>query len=190
MDWDESLFRAVNGLAGSVAFLDGLMVRLGSPGQLTFPILLAFAYWVWYNRRQALIGGPSLALLIIVADFLGAKLKAIVARPRPCQALQQVNELVGCGGTFSFPSNHALNTATAAAFFHVLYPKTARFGWPLVALIGISRVYIGGHYVTDVIGGWILGGLIGAGAATALLRWPYFHGPSEPEDEAEPEKQS
>jgi undecaprenyl-diphosphatase len=35
-------------------------------------------------------------------------------------------------------------------------------------------VFIGAHYVTDVLGGWMLGGVIGGGAAWALLQWPRF----------------
>ncbi len=180
MDWDLTLFRSINGLAGQYALLDAVMIQLGRPGQLYVPVLLALGYWIWQRRREAVIGAPALTVLIIVADFLGAQLKHLAARPRPCQALQQVHELVGCGGTFSFPSNHALNTATAAAFFQVLYPATRRVSWPLVALIGFGRVYVGGHYVTDVVGGWAMGGLCGAAAAFALLRWSKFRSAPSP----------
>jgi len=56
----------------------------------------------------------------------------------------------------------------------VLYPKSGWIGWPLVAAIGISRVYIGAHYLTDVMGGWVVGGLIGGGVAWSLTRWSRF----------------
>ncbi|MGH7252010.1 MAG: phosphatase PAP2 family protein, partial [Nitrospiraceae bacterium] len=69
---------------------------------------------------------------------------------------------------------HALNTAAAAAFAQVLYPVTGWGPWPLVAVIGFSRVYVGGHYVSDVLGGWIIGGSLGAGAALLLRRWKPF----------------
>lgn len=174
MGWDVTLFHAINGLAGQSVLLDDVMTRLGSPGQLTVPILLAFGYWVWRNPRQAFIGTPTLAVLIVVVDFIGAQVKHLTARPRPCQVFQQVQEVVGCGGTFSFPSNHALNTATAAAFFQVLYPATGWVSWPLVALIGFSRVYVGGHFVTDVMGGWALGAVFGAATAFTLHRWARF----------------
>ncbi|MFO0733789.1 MAG: phosphatase PAP2 family protein [Nitrospiraceae bacterium] len=80
----------------------------------------------------------------------------------PCLTLQNVHALLGCGKAFSFPSNHAVNTAAAAAFFQVLYPRSGWISWPLVAAIG-SR--IGAHYLSDVMGGWVIGRAIGAGVA-------------------------
>jgi membrane-associated phospholipid phosphatase len=35
-------------------------------------------------------------------------------------------------------------------------------------------VYVGAHYVSDVLGGWVLGGVLGGGAAWILLQWPRF----------------
>lgn len=174
MNWDESFFLAVNGLAGRSAAFDWLMVELAKPGNLLYPIIIAAGYWLWTNRRECVIGSVILAGVVGATDALGTQLKGLVQRPRPCLTLPEVQTLLGCGGAFSFPSNHAANTAAAAAFFHILYPRSGWISWPLVLAIGLSRVFIGAHYLTDVIGGWTVGGLIGAGAAWLLLRWSRF----------------
>lgn len=174
MSWDESLFRVINGLAGQSSAMDWIMVELAKPANLLYPCLLAAGYWLWTNWREYLIGSAALAAMIGVTDAIGTQLKNLVQRPRPCLRLQDVHELLGCGGAFSFPSNHAVNTAAAAAFFQILYPRSGWISWPLVAAIGLSRVYIGAHYITDVAGGWVVGGAFGGTVAWMLrrrLRW-------------------
>ncbi|WP_447984289.1 phosphatase PAP2 family protein [Nitrospira sp. Nam74] len=177
---DEALFQAINGLAGQSTIADWFMLALAQPSNLLFPGVLVFAYWAWTDKRQAIVGSLTLAAVILINDFIGAQLKHLVARPRPCRALEGVHQLAGCGGTFSFPSNHAMNTAAAAAFAQVLYPASGWVTWPLVALIGFSRVYVGAHYVSDVVGAWALGGALGAVAGFSLLRWSVFKPGSEP----------
>lgn len=174
MNWDESIFRAINGIAGQSGTLDWLMVEFARPGNLFYPIILAAGYWLWRNRRECLIGSVMLVGVIGATDALGTQIKNFVQRLRPCLTLPEVQKLLGCGGAFSFPSNHAANTAAAAAFFHILYPRSGWISWPLVLAIGLSRVYIGAHYLTDVLGGWVVGGLIGAGVAWFLRNWSRF----------------
>ena len=174
MGVDELLFRSINGVAGQSSLLDWVGIELAKPGNLLYPILLAAAYWAWGNWRECVIGGAMLAAVVGATDALGTQLKGLIQRPRPCVTLADVHQLLGCGGAFSFPSNHAANTASAAAFFQVLYPKSGWISWPLVAAIGVSRVYIGAHYLTDVIGGWIVGTLVGATVAYFLRRWSRF----------------
>ena len=172
MSWDESLFRAINGFAGQSAWLDGLALNLSTSSLLWVPGIVLAGFWLWLSRREALLGAPVLAATIGIADFLGARLKDLIARPRPCSSLIDIQQVeAACGKVFSFPSNHAINTAVAAAFLQVLYPRSGWVSWPLVGLIGLSRVYIGAHYVTDVLGGWAIGGLLGAVAAWLLLRY-------------------
>lgn len=177
MNWDESLFRAINGLAGQSPFLDWLALTLSSSGNLWAPGILLFGYWLWLSWREALVGAPALAGSIGLMDFVGAQIKHLVARPRPCMIFSDIHHVEACGKVFGFPSNHAINTATAAAFFQVLYPKSGWISWPLVLLVGLARVFIGAHYVTDVVGGWVIGGVCGAGVAWLLLQWPRFRQP-------------
>jgi undecaprenyl-diphosphatase len=176
MGVDETLFLAINGLAGQSAAADQLFLQLGNRSMLYLPGACAIAYWIWCNRREALLGGPVLAGSVGLSDFFGGQLKWVFERVRPCRAVSDAVKIEpsGCGGLFSFPSNHAANTAAIAAFLQVLYPKSGWVTWPIVGLIGFARVYVGAHYVTDVLGGWVLGGILGGGAAWVLLQWPRF----------------
>ncbi len=142
------------GSLGSRHWLDESALSLSRSSLLWIPGILLVGYWLWVSWREALLAAPVLAASIGLLDFVGARIKDLAARPRPCMALPDIHQIEACGKTFGFPSNHAINTATAAAFFHVLYPRSGWVSWPLVGLIGLSRVYIGAHYVTDVVG-WV-----------------------------------
>jgi undecaprenyl-diphosphatase len=174
VSWDEVLLRAINGPAGQSSWLDWLALALSEPDTLWLPGILLGGYWIWLSWREALIGASVLTGSIALLDFIGAQVKHLIARPRPCMTLPDLHQLQACGKTFSFPSNHAINTAAAAAFLQVLYPRSGWITWPLVGLVGLARLYIGAHYVTDVVGGWLLGGLGGAGIAWLLFQWPWF----------------
>ena len=180
--WDTELALAINGLVQRWPLLDGLIVAFSHSGNFVVPGLVASAYWVWCRRREALIGGGALVLLILLVDRVGKWAKYFVGRDRPCQVLEGIRLVTACGGSGSFPSNHAVNTAAAAMFLQVLYPRSGWVSWPIVVLVGFSRVYMGAHYPTDILGSWVIGGVAGASAALLLLRWPIFRSqvPSPP----------
>ena len=169
MDWDIQIFHLINALAGHWPWLDETMKAVSDPNSYFVPGFPIFGYWLWKYRRQAVIQAALLSLLVIGVDLIGAQIKQRTARPRPCRALEKVETMMECGEAFSFPSNHAVNSAAIAVFPGSFYPRVTWIAAPLVILIGVSRIYTGAHYASDVGGGWLLG----AGTAwtfVALLR--------------------
>lgn len=126
----------------------------------TVTALVAVALW-WMRRRRDVV---VLLTAVVGADLLMQVLKLLTHRPRP----QIVAPLAYAGG-YSFPSGHA---TTSMALYLVL--ALLSFGWvrnraartctlvgalALSALIGFSRLYLGVHYLSDVLAGFALGAL-------------------------------
>jgi undecaprenyl-diphosphatase len=164
MSVDEMWFGEINGWAGQFPLLDWFMFQMSQESNLLIPGIVFVGVWGWTKWGEAKIAVPCLALLIGASDWLGGQLKLLIGRPRPCQIFTHIQELIGCGGTFSMPSNHAMNSSSVIAFLVVLYPALGWILWPFLGLIGLSRVYLGAHYVSDVLVGFVLGGMLGGGA--------------------------
>jgi diacylglycerol kinase family enzyme/membrane-associated phospholipid phosphatase len=124
-------------------------------------VTLAFVALVFAVRRQwSTAWWIALSLLVTAAGWNG--LKAWVARPRPVSG-EHVNG-------WSYPSGHAGEIACAAALLTVLTFRQLRPGrlraavasiWVVVAvLVGVSRVFVGAHFPSDVVAGWLEGVLV------------------------------
>jgi undecaprenyl-diphosphatase len=169
---EERLFRFLNGLSGQIPWLDRFMSTISEPYTwiLVGVILFLMAFRSKDKRLMQTIIGALLALA--VADLLSFEvIKPIVARERPCWMLAHVNMVLGkCGGSYGFTSNHAANAfavwAVLANNFGVKSPSSA-LGLTLATTVCISRVYLGLHFVGDVIGGAVLG-VVTAAALIAL----------------------
>lgn len=127
---------------------------------IAYIILLGIS-WTKGGRtgKIAVIG---ILLLIIVGDQLGHRvIKEIFQRERPCNVLTDILTPLGCTGSYSFPSNHALNNFAAAMFFCRLFPNLKWILFITAFLVALSRLYLGLHYPSDMIGGAVIGMFLG-----------------------------
>jgi undecaprenyl-diphosphatase len=110
--------------------------------------------------------GLAIAAAFVTGDVASGAIKQAVDRPRPpLDDPGRLDAAIALPSSPSFPSGHATTTFAAAAAVAVLMP---RLRWPALALavlVATSRVYLGVHFVLDVIVGAALGALIGLGIA-------------------------
>jgi undecaprenyl-diphosphatase len=181
--WDLVRIEQGNGLlagdAGSLRLADRLhmdmlvnvakvVTALGSLPVAIALVALAAATLVWRRAlRDALALVAGLALTYAAVHIT----KDAVDRPRPARAL------VDTDGA-AYPSGHAAYAVTwiavAVAISRALPNVASRFAFVTVAVViaaavGLSRIYLRAHYLSDVVGGWALGAAIFALCGSAAL---------------------
>lgn len=132
--------------------------HMGDKGLLWICLTIVLLFPKKTRKTGFLCAGSLIGSLLINNEIL----KKLVARTRPFDAFSDLVPLVGRPGGDSFPSGH---TGAAFAFCWVIFrTQPKKFGIPaliLAGLMGLSRLYVGVHYPTDVIAGMITGILIG-----------------------------
>lgn len=160
------------------AWLNGLMVAVSYLGNnsLLFSLLILLAaiiFWEVQLRLEALM----IVGLSIVSTILNVSIKLLISRPRPATPIVLViQHAVG----YSFPSGHVMSYV---AFWGLLFSlglillKRDRW-WHyallvisglFVVLVGPSRIYLGDHWASDVLGAYMFGGLL-----LGLTLWLYL----------------
>ena len=123
---------------------------------------------LWLGKRSA---DAVAVLLVLIPDGINAVLKVLVDRPRP-----EFSILVSPHSNHSFPSGHAVHAFLLFGLLIIIVGETVKPFWLRTAIQGLlgvmilacgaSRVYLGVHWPSDVLGGFLLGGF----SMVAILR--------------------
>ncbi len=148
-------------LAGTNPLLDGLMLSFTTLGLAYVLALLAVPLW-WRGRRVVAL---DLLLLLAITLAVTEGIKVATGRPRPCEALSDVLmvPLYGCPleANRAFPSGHTSRAFAVAALLALRFPlRKGSAAFVAAGLIGVSRIYLGVHWPSDVLAGAVLGGMM------------------------------
>ncbi len=146
-DWEVGLFRAASRLG------DGLFWYVLMAG-----LLVA-------HGLDALPAVLHMVAAGLVGTLLYKWLKGATERPRPYQVCPTICCLTAPLDRFSFPSGHTLHAVIFSIVATAYYPALGWLVWPFTALVALSRLVLGLHYMSDVA----IGALLGAAVAVLAL---------------------
>ena len=141
---------------------------LGSPFAV---IPLAAIVIVWAVRKKETRAAVTLLVVLLMTEALNVMLKHTFERPRPT-LFQEIATL----HSYSFPSGHAMAAAAVYGTMGVVVSRLAPthrgalvVGLPfLIVMIGLSRIYLGVHWPSDVLAGFAAGAFLALAGAMAL----------------------
>jgi undecaprenyl-diphosphatase len=137
-------------------------------GDGIFVILISFLIVVFFRSYLKL--GNAIILSYLFSGFVAQLFKNIITAPRPIVCLQQmksnfyIDTFSSCNvGFSSFPSGHTATAFAIATVFGLYFNKKriVLISLILASMVGYSRIYLGNHFVGDVLGGSLVGVLAG-----------------------------
>lgn len=125
----------------------GALTKVGETRSGLFG-LVAFGF---FGTPAAQVTAKLAAVSLLGSGLFSGALKWTVQRERPEGMSDRHNR--------SFPSQHASGAAAVAVLVARRHPRLGWLFWTLAILIGLSRIYLGRHYPTDVLTGFLLGAI-------------------------------
>ncbi len=135
--------------------------------------------WLWYaiGILLAFFGGPRRFIAIFcagLAALLGILLfrflKRVSRRQRPCELEPHCWSIVHPPDQFSFPSGHTITAFAVAVDLGSFYPDLLAGLLLAATVIAVSRIFLGMHFLSDVLAGSVIGALLGFGCLH-VIRW-------------------
>lgn len=150
---DVDLTQAINGLAGQSHLLDLLMAGVATIGVPALVTAVALQWWRVEERAHVRHVLVATGFTFLLGLGINQVIVHFIHRPRPYDAGVS-HLLIARSADFSFPSDHATaSVAIAAALLLYGMRRVGLIFAAAAALICFSRVYVGTHYASDVLGG-------------------------------------
>ncbi len=163
---DTALFHFINGTLSN-PFFDWLMpVLSGRNVHWLIAVIIAVPMVIFFGSARLRISSLLAVLVVALGDpLIIGTIRNAVGRARPCLALNDVIDRLGCTGSGSLPSAHAANMFAVAMTFFLFYRRSGWVLFPLAGAVAFSRVYCGVHFPSDVT----VGAILGAGYAIVFV---------------------
>jgi len=157
---DKSIFLFINNYCSNAVF-DVFFMTITEAKFWIIPSIAAMIFFIKHEKKKAVVILGLAVITVAISDPVSSQiLKPIFRRYRPCHPeffIQGGNFLAGMRTSLSFPSSHSMNIFAQAALFSCFYPSKAPIFYSFASLIGISRIYVGVHYPSDIVGGAFFG---------------------------------
>lgn len=165
---DVTLTAWVNAAAGSNLPLDSIMIVATRFGVPVMVLLVALQWWARENRYHVRHAAMSAGLSFLLGLAINQVILLFMHRIRPYDA-GVTHLLIAPSADWSFPSDHATASFAIVTAFALQSLPRRTLGFLLLALLVCwSRIYVGTHYVTDLLGGAVTGAF-----AATLVRGLY-----------------
>ncbi|MBZ9863330.1 phosphatase PAP2 family protein [Mesorhizobium sp. CA12] len=166
---DATLTHWINALAGLHPVFDKAMIGISQIGVPLMVLTVVLQWWVKADRYHIRHAALSSGLAFLIGLAINQFILLFVHRVRPYDA-GVTHLLIAPSTDWSFPSDHATATVAIVAAFAMqgLPRRTVAFA-ALAFLVCWSRIFIGTHYLTDVIGGAVTG-IVAAIVVRAVYR--------------------
>ncbi len=145
-----------------LSYLDSFFIN----HQAIWLFAILFLYGIITRKKSLWMGALFLFLALILCEILVLQLKLYFHRPRPYETLRNVYALNRSKGP-GFPAQVPASVALTGIFMILATNRWKLFWIGLILLMGVFRVYIGAHYPSDVLAGWLIG---------AFLAYPVYRG--------------